>query len=103
MTEQKEMNKLFIGNLSWDTKWWDLKEFFGQFGEVAYASTAFDREKRRPRGFGFVTFINEADAAKAKEASADGQLVLHERPLFIDFAIPKDDADGEEHHHESAE
>lgn len=91
MTEQKEVNKLFVGNLSRDTKRWDLKEFFGQFGEVAYASTAFDREKRRPRGFGFVTFVNADDATKAKEAAADGELVLHERPLFIDFAIPKDD------------
>ncbi len=97
MTEQKkESNKLFIGNLSWDTKWWDLKEFFGQFGEVAYASTAFDREKKRPRGFGFVTFVNEEDAIKAKEASSNGELELHERPLFIDFAIPREDEGREE-------
>jgi RNA recognition motif-containing protein len=72
MTPERETNKLFVGNLSRDTKRRDLKDFFAQFGEVAFTSTAFDKEKRRPRGFGFVTFENEADAAKAKDAAEDG-------------------------------
>lgn len=84
-----EQNKLFVGNLSWDTKWWELKEFFGQFGEVAYASTAYDKEKKRPKGFGFITFLDEESATKAKEAGDKEELILQERTLFVDFARPR--------------
>lgn len=80
-------NKLFIGNLNRQVRWQELKDFFGQWGEVAFASVSLDRENNRSRGFGFVTFVEEADAIKAKE-EATGQL-LQERELFIDFARPK--------------
>jgi RNA recognition motif-containing protein len=64
--ENLEMNKLFIGNLHWNVRRPTLKEHFMQRGEVAYASVALDKEQNRSRGFGFVTFVNEADATKAQ-------------------------------------
>jgi len=47
--ENLEMNKLFIGNLHWNVRWPVLKEHFGQWGEVAYASVALDKESNRSR------------------------------------------------------
>ena len=67
----------------------ELKEYFGQWGEVAYASVSLDRETRKSRGFGFVTFVNAEDAAKAKEESNEQE--LHGRPIYVDFARSRDD------------
>lgn len=60
-----EKNKLFVGNLDSRVKWFHLKEFFSQYGEVSYTKVVFDRETKRSRGFGFIVFANEEDAANA--------------------------------------
>jgi len=60
--------KLFVGNLPWKFRWQDLKDLFKQHGEVVFARVVRDRETGKSRGFGFVEFENEEDAAKAKEA-----------------------------------
>ena len=61
-------NKLFIGNIEWGATEDDLKELFGQHGEVQEAVIIKDKMSGRSRGYGFVTFANEEDAAKAIEA-----------------------------------
>ena len=67
------MKKLFVGSLAWATTSDGLKEFFNQFGEVTEASVVFERDNpNRSRGFGFVTFENDAEADKAI-AEADGK------------------------------
>lgn len=67
------MKKLFVGSLAWATTSDGLKEFFSQFGEVSEASVVYERDNpNRSRGFGFVTFENDADADKAI-AEADGK------------------------------
>lgn len=82
-------------------RWQELKDFFSQWGEVAFASVSLDRESNRSRWFGFITFVNEEDAIKAKE-EATGQL-LQERELFIDFARPKPEGEEDETTQQSAE
>jgi RNA recognition motif-containing protein len=62
-----EKNKLFIGNLDSRVKWFHLKEFFSQYGEVSYTKVVFDRDTKRSRGFWFIVFANEEDAANALE------------------------------------
>lgn len=91
MTDQLETNKLFVWNLHWNVRWQSLKEFFGQRGEVVYASVALDRETNRSRWFGFVTFANEEDAIKAKEEANEQE--LEGRPMYLDFARARDDAE----------
>jgi cold-inducible RNA-binding protein len=90
MTDQLETNKLFVGNLHWNVRWQSLKEFFGQRGEVVYASVALDRETNRSRWFGFVTFENEEDAIKAKEEANEQE--LEGRPMYLDFARAREEA-----------
>jgi len=60
-------NKLYVGNLSYNTKDNDLQEFFTQAGDVVEAIIIQDRMTDRSRGFGFVTMGSEADMDKALE------------------------------------
>ena len=44
-------NKLFVGNLSFDTTENDLNDAFAAFGSVTEANLMMDRTTNRPRGF----------------------------------------------------
>ena len=48
-------NKLFVGNLSFNTTENDLQDAFSAHGTVIEANLMLDRSTGRPRGFGFVT------------------------------------------------
>ena len=82
-----ESNKLFVGNISWNLDWKQLKDIFGEYGEVAFTRAVTDKETKRSKGFGFVEFVNAEDAAKAKEA-LDGAEV-DGREIRVDFATEK--------------
>lgn len=60
-----DQNKLYVGNLSYDVNNESLADMFKEFGEVTEAIVIVDRETNRSKGFGFVTFTKEEDAAKA--------------------------------------
>jgi len=60
--------KLFVGNLSWNTKDELLYEAFAQFGEVTEAKVIFDRDSGRSRGFGFVSYADEQAGEDAMSA-----------------------------------
>ncbi|MBM4291017.1 MAG: RNA-binding protein, partial [Deltaproteobacteria bacterium] len=66
--------KIFVGGLSWGTTDQSLREAFEQFGEVADARVIKDRDTGRSRGFGFVTFEDEASVAEAIEKMNDSTL-----------------------------
>lgn len=57
--------KLYIGNLPFGVDSDKLKELFSEFGNVEEATVITDKFSRRSKGFGFVTFENDADADKA--------------------------------------
>lgn len=57
--------KLFVGSLSWNTDDAGLLSAFERFGEVTDAKVISDRETGRSRGFGFVTFADDASADAA--------------------------------------
>ena len=46
-------NKLFVGNLSFNTTENDLQDTFAAHGTVTEANLMMDRVTGRPRGFGF--------------------------------------------------
>ena len=77
-------NRLFVGNLSFNTSQATLEAAFGAFGEVREVALPTDRETGRPRGFAFVTM---ADAQAAQNAI--GQLngsELDGREIRVDIA-----------------
>lgn len=59
------MSKVFVASISWNTNENGLTRHFSQVGTVEEAIIVKDKETKRSRGFGFVTFANPQDAEKA--------------------------------------
>ena len=81
--------KLFVGNLSWTTKDEGLRQAFEQFGEVSDAKVITERETGRSRGFGFVTYSKNEDAAKAVQTMNGAD--LDGRPIRVNEANERPD------------
>lgn len=58
-------NKIYVGNLPFKVRNDDLKDIFASYGEVTDAMVIQDRQTRRSKGFGFVTFDSDEAAQKA--------------------------------------
>jgi RNA recognition motif-containing protein len=82
-------NKLFVGNLSFNTTENDLNDAFAAHGTVTEANLMVDRMSGRSRGFGFVTMSSEAEAQKAVEALNGA--TLDGRALTVNIARPRED------------
>lgn len=82
-------NKLFVGNLPWSTDDAALNEMFSSYGEISSARVMTDKFTGRSRGFGFVEYVNEADAQKAIEA-LDGS-DLGGRQIVVNVARPREE------------
>lgn len=80
-------NKLFIGNLPWSIDSARLEEIFSAAGTITDAVVMTDRDTGRSRGFGFVTFETDEEAAAAIEMfngkEVDG------RELTVNVAKPR--------------
>ena len=85
-------NKLFVGNLSFNTTENELQDLFAQHGTVTEANLITDRETGRARGFGFVTMGSPEDAQKAIDALNGTQ--LDGRALTINVAKPREERGG---------
>uniref|UniRef100_A0A182K9J0 RRM domain-containing protein n=1 Tax=Anopheles christyi TaxID=43041 RepID=A0A182K9J0_9DIPT len=48
--------KLFVGGLSWETTEKDLREHFGQYGEIESINVKTDPNTGRSRGFAFIVY-----------------------------------------------
>jgi RNA recognition motif-containing protein len=59
--------KLYIGGLPYSTTQDGLRDGFAAAGNVESAIIITDKMSGRSKGFGFVEFANEEDAAKAIE------------------------------------
>ncbi|MGA2029751.1 MAG: RNA-binding protein [Verrucomicrobiota bacterium] len=82
-------NKLFVGNLSFDTTENDLQDAFAAHGTVTETNLMMDRATGRPRGFGFITMSSPEEAQKAIEALNGAQ--LGGRALTVNIARPRED------------
>ncbi len=80
---------LFIGSLAYSTTDESLAEFFSQIGEVESAKVMTDRDTGRSRGFGFVTYVDEANNQKAVE-QLDGK-DLDGRAINVSEARPREE------------
>jgi cold-inducible RNA-binding protein len=77
-------SKLFVGGLAWATSDESLRVHFEEFGEVSETKIVTDRETGRSRGFGFVTYAEEASANEAKDALNNSE--LDGRTIRVDHA-----------------
>ena len=67
-------SKVFVGNLDYNTRREEVQNLFAEVGTIRDVFLPTDRETGRPRGFAFVEYENEADAAKAIEKFNNYQL-----------------------------
>ncbi len=85
-------NKLFVGNLSFNTTENDLQDAFAAHGTVVEANLMMDRMSGRPRGFGFVTMSSPAEA-QAAIAALNGK-EMDGRALTVNEAKPREERPG---------
>jgi cold-inducible RNA-binding protein len=85
-------NKLFVGNLSFNTTETQLRDAFSAHGVVAEVNLMMDRETGRPRGFGFITMSSD-DEAQAAIRGMSGQSV-DGRELTVNVAKPREERSG---------
>jgi cold-inducible RNA-binding protein len=81
--------KLFVGNLSFNTTENDLQDAFAAHGTVVEANLMMDRATGRPRGFAFVTMSTPEEAQKAI-AEMNGKQ-LDGRALTVNVARPREE------------
>src|SRR5437867_4204314 len=85
-------SKLYVGNLSYNISEDDLRELFSQAGEIKDVQLIMDRDTRRPKGFGFVEYMTQADAEKAIQMFNDHE--LDGRRLTVNIARPREERGG---------
>lgn len=84
--------KLYVGNLSYDVDQSMLTSMLAEFGDVASAQIATERDTGRSKGFGFVEMETEA-GAKAAIRGLTGQM-RGGRSLTINEAKPRPERGG---------
>src|SRR4051812_39905728 len=82
--------KLYVGNLTYDTREDDPVELFSQYGEVLSAQVIIDRDTNRSKGFAFVEMGSGADEA----IQALGDRDFKGRNLTVNEARPREDRGG---------
>ena len=81
--------KLFVGNLSFNTTENDLQDAFAAHGTVVEANLMMDRATGRPRGFAFITMSTPEEAQKAITEMNGKQ--LDGRALTVNIARPREE------------
>lgn len=79
---------IYVGNLSYSLSEAELREAFGEFGDVTSVKILTDRETGRSRGFGFVEMPNQAEG-EAAVAHLNGK-DLGGRALRVNEARPRE-------------
>lgn len=85
-------NKLYVGNLSYETNEEELRTLFAQAGEVTSVALITDRDTGRSKGFAFVEMTTEAEAQKA--ISQYSGYKMNDRDLTVNLAKPREERGG---------
>ena len=85
-------NKLYVGNLSFQSTEDDIHEAFSAHGTVTSVNVIMDRDTGRPRGFAFVEMSSDAEAQAAVQA-LDGR-DFGGRNLKVNIAKPRESRGG---------
>ena len=77
---QSQSRRVYVGNLSWDVRWQDLKDHMRQAGEVLHAEVICE-SNGRSKGCGIVEFSTPAEAQEATSTLTDTE--LKGRMIFV--------------------
>ena len=83
-----EKNKIYVGNLSWNTTENALQDAFAEAGEVVSAKIITDRNTNRSKGFGFIEMASDEAAEKAVEQLNGKE--IDGRTIRVNLAKPKE-------------
>ncbi|NLY01455.1 MAG: RNA-binding protein [Rhodopirellula sp.] len=84
--------KLYVGNLTFNTKSSDLERLFSSYGTVQSAQVIEDRETGRSKGFGFVEMGSDQEAREAIQALNGNE--IDGRALTVNEARPREERSG---------
>ncbi|KAI3716357.1 hypothetical protein L6452_23638 [Arctium lappa] len=79
--------KLFVGGIAWETSEESFGNYFSNYGELTDSVIMMDKITGRPRGFGFVTFADPADADKVLQQDH----IIDGRPVEVKRTVPRED------------
>src|SRR6266446_2357971 len=82
-------NRLFVGNLSYQTAENDLQDYFSQAGAVTSVNLMLDKVTGKSRGFAFIEFATSEEASKAVEQFHNKE--FQGRALRVNVARPKEE------------
>ena len=82
-------NRLFVGNLSYQTMGNDLQDYFSQAGVVTSTNLMQDKVTGKSRGFAFIEFATPEEAAKAVEQFHNKE--FQGRALTVNIARPREE------------
>ena len=82
-------NRLFVGNLSYQTMENDLQDYFAQAGVVTAVNVMMDKVTGKSRGFAFIEFATAEEANKAVEQFHNKE--FQGRALTVNVARPKEE------------
>jgi RNA recognition motif-containing protein len=82
-------NRLFVGNLSYQTMENDLQDYFSQAGAVTSVNLMLDKMTGKSRGFAFVEFATGEEASKAVEQFHGKE--FQGRALTVNVARPREE------------
>jgi RNA recognition motif-containing protein len=82
-------NRLYVGNLSYNSTEDDVRNLFTQAGTVASCQLMIDKFTSRSRGFAFVEMETPEEANKA--VTMFNELDFQGRPLRVNIARPREE------------
>ena len=82
-------NRLFVGNLSYQTTENDLQDYFSPAGVVTSVNLMIDKVTGKSRGFAFIEFATPEEASKAVEQFHNQE--FQGRTLTVNVARPREE------------
>jgi RNA-binding protein Musashi len=79
--------KVFLGGLPSNVTETDLRLFFGRYGKVMEVVIMYDQEKKKSRGFGFLSFEDEQSVDRV---TTEHYITLNGKQVEIKKAEPRD-------------
>jgi RNA recognition motif-containing protein len=79
---------IFVSNINYATKDYELQDLFSEFGEVSSVKIITDKETGRSRGFGFIE-MEDAEGQQAIEAL--NQKEFNGKELNVSEAKPREE------------
>ncbi|XP_026467714.1 heterogeneous nuclear ribonucleoprotein 27C isoform X2 [Ctenocephalides felis] len=83
--------KVFLGGLPSNVTETDLRMFFGRYGKVMEVVIMYDQEKKKSRGFGFLSFEDEVSVERVTQ---EHFINLNGKQVEIKRAEPRDGSGG---------